>query len=135
MPEAIAPMRAVLQQAVNRLRGHGVSDCRRQVLSIWSGISGDRWSAVLDQETGPDAAVVDRFEHAVDRLVRGEPLAYVIGTIGFRHLTLQTDRRALIPRPETEGLIDLLLERVHGGVVADRSEEHTSELQSQFHLV
>jgi release factor glutamine methyltransferase len=119
MPEAIAPVRAVLQRAVNRLRGHGVPDCRRQVFSIWSGISGDRWPAVLDQDTAPDAAVVDRFEHAVDRLAGGEPLAYVTGTIGFRHLTLQTDRRALIPRPETEGLIDLLLQRVREGVVAD----------------
>jgi release factor glutamine methyltransferase len=119
MPEAIAPMRAVLQRAVDRLKGHGVPDCRRQVFSIWSGISGDRWSAVLEQDTVPAAAIRDRFEHAVDRLARGEPLAYVTGTIGFRHLTLQTDRRALIPRPETEGLIDLLLQRVHAGVVAD----------------
>jgi release factor glutamine methyltransferase len=119
MPEAVAPMRAVLQRAVNRLRGHGVPDCRRQVFSIWSGISGDRWSAVLDQDTTPDPAVVDRFEHAVDRLAQGEPLAYVTGTIGFRHLTIQTDCRALIPRPETEGLVDLLLQRVRRGVVAD----------------
>jgi release factor glutamine methyltransferase len=43
----------------------------------------------------------------------------VTGTIGFRHLLLRSDRRALIPRPETEGLVDLLLARVRTGRVAD----------------
>lgn len=119
MPEAVASMRAILQRAIDRLKSQGLPDCRRQVFSIWSEISGDRWSALLDQDAAPDTGVVDRFEHAVDRRARGEPLAYVTGTIGFRHLTVQTDRRALIPRPESEGLIDLLLQRVRGGVVAD----------------
>ena len=41
------------------------------------------------------------------------------GRTGFRHLTLRRDRRALIPRPETEGLVDLVLARVPGGRVAD----------------
>jgi release factor glutamine methyltransferase len=51
--------------------------------------------------------------------VSGEPLAYVLGTAEFRHLTLTTDRRALIPRPETEGLIDLVLARQRSGRVLD----------------
>jgi len=40
----------------------------------------------------------------------GEPLQYVLGEWDFRHLTLTVDRRALIPRPETELLVDLVLE-------------------------
>jgi release factor glutamine methyltransferase len=43
----------------------------------------------------------------------------VTGRAGFRHLVLHSDRRALIPRPETEGLVDLVLARVRGGCVAD----------------
>ena len=41
------------------------------------------------------------------------------GRTGFRTLTLRTDRRALIPRPETEGLVDVLLARVRTGRVVD----------------
>lgn len=39
-----------------------------------------------------------------------EPLQYILGTTEFRNLTLKVDRRALIPRPETEGLVDIGLE-------------------------
>jgi len=47
------------------------------------------------------------------------PLPYIVGWTGFRHLVLKTDRRALVPRPETEGLVDLALLRVREGIVAD----------------
>jgi len=55
----------------------------------------------------------------VGRRVAGEPLAYVTGLAGFRRLTLACDRRALIPRPETEGLVDLMLARAPAGRIAD----------------
>jgi release factor glutamine methyltransferase len=43
----------------------------------------------------------------------------VLGEAVFRHLVVQSDARALIPRPETEGLVDLVLERQRTGIVAD----------------
>ena len=49
---------------------------------------------------------------AVEHRAAGEPLAYVTGWTGFRHIILRCDPRALIPRPETEGLVDLVLARV-----------------------
>ena len=49
---------------------------------------------------------------AIRRLAAGEPLQYVIGEWDFRHLTLKCDRRALIPRPETEGLAGLVTEHL-----------------------
>lgn len=47
---------------------------------------------------------------AVSRRLKGEPLAYILGTQAFRDLTLKVDKRALIPRSETELLVSLVLE-------------------------
>ena len=46
----------------------------------------------------------------VERRGKREPLAYVLGSWGFRRLTLKTDRRALVPRPETEVVVEAALE-------------------------
>ena len=50
----------------------------------------------------------------VGRRLRREPLAYVLGAWGFRRLTLKVDRRALVPRPETELLVERALARLRG---------------------
>jgi release factor glutamine methyltransferase len=55
----------------------------------------------------------------VAHLERGVPFAYAVGRVGFRTLDLAIDRRALIPRPETEGLVELVLARCSTGLVAD----------------
>lgn len=62
--------------------------------------------------TDPDLAVagpaVRAFQDAVRRrAVEREPVAYITGRRAFRHLELQVDRRALIPRPETELLVEV----------------------------
>ena len=46
---------------------------------------------------------------AVSRRAAGEPLQYIVGEVGFRHLTLEVRPKVLIPRPETEVLVDLAL--------------------------
>jgi release factor glutamine methyltransferase len=48
----------------------------------------------------------------LERRAAREPVAYVIGSWGFRGLTIHVDRRVLVPRPETEQLVDLCLELV-----------------------
>jgi release factor glutamine methyltransferase len=58
----------------------------------------------------------------VQRRGRREPLAYVLGDWDFRRLTLKTDRRALVPRPETEIVVErclALLEGVEAPRIAD----------------
>ena len=57
----------------------------------------------------PDSRHLDAMRRGMARLVKGEPLQYVLGEWDFRQLTLSCDRRALIPRPETEGLVSLAL--------------------------
>jgi release factor glutamine methyltransferase len=118
---------ALLDEAAGRLRAAGAPDARRQAALLWSvlagGTPGDVW---LRRDLEPAASVEGPFQALVDRLLAGEPLAYVAGTAGFRTLELTVDRRVLIPRPETEGLVALVLEwggRTFGdgpwGVAAD----------------
>jgi release factor glutamine methyltransferase len=64
-------------------------------------------SAVYAQ---PDREVPDRYQVLLRRRCRREPLAYVLGEWGFRRLTLKTDGRALVPRPETEIVVERALE-------------------------
>jgi release factor glutamine methyltransferase len=61
-----------------------------------------------------DAGERDRFETALARRERHEPVAYILGEWGFRRLTLRTDARALIPRPETEIVVERCLARLAG---------------------
>jgi len=61
-----------------------------------------------------NAAELDVARELVARRARREPLQYVLGAWGFRRLMLTVDRRALIPRPETEILVDRALALVAG---------------------
>jgi release factor glutamine methyltransferase len=53
-------------------------------------------------------------ERLVSRREAREPLAYVLGEWGFRRLTLSVDRRVLVPRPETEVVVERCLARLSG---------------------
>ncbi|HEV8178636.1 MAG TPA: peptide chain release factor N(5)-glutamine methyltransferase [Gemmatimonadales bacterium] len=120
MPELAGSLRALLDDGAEQLRQSGVDEPRRQALRIWAEQSRQpAAAAVLEREHQVDPAAAVRFQDAIWRRGRGEPLAYVTGCAGFRHLALVSDARALIPRPETEGLVELLLQRVRSGRVAD----------------
>ena len=60
-------------------------------------------------EAAPEERIVDALRRGLQRVAKGEPVQYVLGQWDFRKLTLKVDRRALIPRPETEQLVDLVL--------------------------
>lgn len=67
-----------------------------------------------------DGPTIEAVREAARRLRQGMPLAYAVGRAAFRHLTLNVDRRVLIPRPETELLVDIVLSgEAPGGTVAD----------------
>jgi release factor glutamine methyltransferase len=81
-----------------------------------------RW--LLEDLDGPcDDARAARARELAQRRARGEPLQYVLGHWPFRELDLLVDRRALIPRPETEALVGLALDAVRargaGAVACD----------------
>jgi release factor glutamine methyltransferase len=69
-----------------------------------------------------DGALREAALRAARRRVRGAPFAYAVGRASFRHLTLDVDERVLIPRPETEMLVDEVLARCGrepGGIAVD----------------
>ncbi len=70
----------------------------------------DRAQLAAEPEAGVPAGAGRRFGEMVRRRLRREPVAYILGRKGFRRIELAVDRRVLIPRPETELLVELALE-------------------------
>jgi release factor glutamine methyltransferase len=119
VPEVMPSRRALLSEATAELAAAGVSEPRREALRLWAELRSSPAEAILEGDAGADPELAAALRDAVRRRAAGEPLAHVAGRAGFRTLVLRTDRRALIPRPETEGLVDLLLGRMRTGRVAD----------------
>jgi release factor glutamine methyltransferase len=120
MPETAVPLHVLLEYGTDRLRRAGIREPRREALRLWTELSeGSLVEAVLRPALVVEAVPATRFQLGVERRAMGEPLPHVTNWVGFRHLSLRSDARALIPRPETEGLVDLVLERVRSGRVAD----------------
>lgn len=93
---------------------------RRETAAVWAAVLGttvgDAWLR-RDEPKSPE--LVARYQAALAQLQHGLPFAYAAGRAGFRALDLTIDARALIPRPETEGLVDLVLRHAQGGLAAD----------------
>ncbi|MGH7700745.1 MAG: peptide chain release factor N(5)-glutamine methyltransferase [Gemmatimonadales bacterium] len=113
MPETAtrASLAHVLALAAERLRRSGVGDGPREAAQLWAAIAGttpgDVW---LHRDRAAPEGPAARFREAVERRASGMPFAYAVGRVSFRTLDLTLDPRALIPRPETEGLVDLVLD-------------------------
>lgn len=63
-------------------------------------------------EDTADSRIIAQMEKAVDERIKGRPLAYIIGTQQFLGFQLKSDERALIPRPETEQLVECVVKTV-----------------------
>jgi len=113
-------VRDALAAAAERLSAAGCGSPRLDAeLLLGEVLSLDRAGLVLaaDAEVGDrDAAA---FEALVVRREAREPVAYILGRRGFRHLELHVDARVLIPRPETELLVEVGLELPRGARVVD----------------
>lgn len=90
-------------------------------LADWlvSGVLGcRRTELILHVERRLRAATARRLRGLARRVLTGEPLQYVLGCVEFQGCMLRADRRALIPRPETEQLVDLVLADAELGAAA-----------------
>lgn len=90
----------------------GDRNAARWMCETASGCDGDEFRAIRD-EWVPERAG-KQIESMVRRFLAGEPLQYVLGRWGFRRLDLMVDRRVLIPRPETELIVDIVLAHIAG---------------------
>lgn len=105
------PWRVLWQEATERLGGG--DDARLDARRIVETASGwEPSELVVHLDDGSTANTHARWLRMVDRRAAGEPLQYVLGSWGFRHLDLLVDRRVLIPRPETEQVVELALREV-----------------------
>ena len=103
--------REAISKADAYLAAKGVPDSRTAAELLAARLlRAGRGELVSHLSREPEARHLDAMRRGMARLVKGEPLQYVRGEWDFRHLTLSCDRRALIPRPETEGLVSLVLE-------------------------
>jgi release factor glutamine methyltransferase len=100
-----------LGASIDALTAAGVDSPRLDaelLLAAASGLDRERLIAEPEAPLAPDAG--RRFGAMVRRRLRREPVAYILGRKWFRRLELEVDRRALIPRPETELLVEVGLE-------------------------
>ena len=77
----------------------------------------DRATLAADLQAEVRPAAGRLFGEMVRRRLRREPVAYILGRKGFRRLELAVDRRVLIPRPETELLVEMALDLQPGKVL------------------
>lgn len=104
-------VRDALGGAVDALSAAGVETPRLDAELLLSEATGwGRARLAAEPEVGVPADAARRFGEMVRRRLRREPVAYILGRKGFRRIELAVDRRVLIPRPETELLVDLALE-------------------------
>jgi release factor glutamine methyltransferase len=115
------PVREALDSALVALHGAKVDGPRLDAEVLLAHALGvDRTALWLDPDREVTGDAARWFRDAIRRrTVERVPVAYLVGHKGFRHLDLQVDARVLVPRPETEHLVEALLDLPPGVRVHD----------------
>jgi len=115
---AAAAAREAVSAATDALAAAGCDTPRLDAeLLIADAMGVDRGALIADPEQGVPGAAARLIGERVRRRVMREPVAYILGTKGFRHIDLAVDSRVLVPRPETELLVEVALELPEGASV------------------
>ncbi|HEX6725698.1 MAG TPA: peptide chain release factor N(5)-glutamine methyltransferase [Gaiella sp.] len=115
MNDAPLTIGEVLRRSTGHLEARGIEQPRvdaERLLGHALGLERVELYMHLDRPLTPSE--LDEARALLARRVAGEPLQYVLGEWGFRRLTLRVDGRALIPRPETETLVERCLSLLDG---------------------
>jgi release factor glutamine methyltransferase len=104
-----------LREASERLRVSGVADARREAGSLLSHALGrDRTFLITHADESLTAERLHSYRSLVGRRAAGEPLQYIKGSQEFYGLDFEVNENVLIPRPETELLVETALELLNG---------------------
>jgi release factor glutamine methyltransferase len=111
------PVRDALDGAITAIAAAGCETPRLDAELLLAHVLGvPRERLLTDRDLTVSGPHVRAVQDAVRRrAVQREPVAYITGTRGFRHLELSVDRRALIPRPETELLVEIAVALLPAG--------------------
>ena len=113
-------VRDALDAAVTAIEAAGCSTPRLDAeLLIADALDVDRARLFMEPEMEVPPAAAHVIGENVRRRVAREPVAYILGRKGFRHIELAIDHRAIIPRPETELLVEVAAEQPPGAHVHD----------------
>jgi release factor glutamine methyltransferase len=113
-------VRDALDAAVTAIEAAGCVTPRLDAeLLIADALGVDRSRLVMDPDMAVPPAAARLIGEHVRRRVAREPVAYILGRKGFRHIELAVDQRAIIPRPETELLVDFAARQPAGARVHD----------------
>jgi release factor glutamine methyltransferase len=99
-------MRDLIHATAGRLSEAGLDEARLKAELLIAHTLGVRRLEIYIESRRPP---MDELDRLVARALQGEPLQYVLGHVDFRGRRFTCDARALIPRPETEQLVDLVL--------------------------
>lgn len=115
MTGADATLREALAESQRLLASRGIEAARFEAdLILGRALGLSRLELYLDLDRLLRTAEAEQARELTGRRAKREPLAYVLGEWGFRRLTLKTDARALVPRPETEILVERALALIEG---------------------
>jgi release factor glutamine methyltransferase len=113
-------VRDALDSALIALTAAGVETPRLDAEVLLAAAMGvDRAALIADPGRGVERDAARAFQEYARRRVAREPVAYILGRRGFRHLELEVDPRVLIPRPETEHVVEAALQLPRGARVVD----------------
>jgi release factor glutamine methyltransferase len=112
MSAVVGSVGEALTAASDALAASGVETPRLDAELLLAEATGrDRAALVARPEAGVEAPAARAFGAMMRRRLMREPVAYILGRKGFRRIAVAVDRRVLIPRPETELLVEVALER------------------------
>ena len=101
----------LINQGAAKLRNVGLDAARYEARTLFLWLADISPTDLISAESNDaSVALVAKYETAIDRRAAGEPFQHIVGTTEFYGLEFRSDKRALIPRPDSECVVELTLE-------------------------